>query len=75
MRGTGYGLLGAFIGDWLLLRLSIHLGSGTVALIANATTGEIVLILMIRLLAGRGWSGAGWGRQCNRACRPSSDTR
>ena len=29
------GLVGAFVGDWLLPRLDIHLGQGIVALIMN----------------------------------------
>jgi len=70
VRGGGFGLIGdllvgivgAFIGDWLLPRLNIHLGSGTIALIVNATIGAIVLLILIRLIAGnRGWGG-GWGR-------------
>ena len=57
------GIIGAFIGDWLLPRLNIHLGVGTVSLIINATIGAIVLLIIIRLLAGnRGWGG-GWGRR------------
>ena len=69
VRGGGFGLIGdlivgiigAFIGDWLLPRLDIHLGVGTVALIINATIGAIVLLLLIRLVTrGGGWSG-GWG--------------
>jgi uncharacterized membrane protein YeaQ/YmgE (transglycosylase-associated protein family) len=55
------GVIGAFIGDWLLPRLNIHLGVGTIALIINATIGAIVLLVIIRVLAGsRGWGG-GWG--------------
>ena len=55
------GVLGAFIGNWLLSRVDIHFGVGIVCLIINATVGAIVLLLVIRLLAGsRGW-GAGWG--------------
>jgi len=70
VRGGGFGLigdlivgvLGAFIGNWLLPRLNIHLGVGTVALIINATIGAIVLLILLRVLAGnRGWGG-GWGR-------------
>jgi len=70
VRGGGFGLIGdlivgvvgAFIGDWLLPRLNIHLGVGTVALIINATIGAIVLLILLRVLAGnRGWGG-GWGR-------------
>jgi uncharacterized membrane protein YeaQ/YmgE (transglycosylase-associated protein family) len=69
VRGGGFGLigdlivgvLGAFIGDWLLPRLNIHLGVGNVALVINATIGAIILLLLIRLVAGgRGWGG-GWG--------------
>jgi uncharacterized membrane protein YeaQ/YmgE (transglycosylase-associated protein family) len=66
VRGGGFGLLGdlvigvigAFIGDWLLPRLGVHLGVGMVALIANATLGAIVLLLILRLVSGAG----GWGR-------------
>jgi len=55
------GVIGAFIGDWLLPRLGIHLGVGMLALIANATIGAIVLLVIIRVFAGtRGWGG-GWG--------------
>jgi uncharacterized membrane protein YeaQ/YmgE (transglycosylase-associated protein family) len=71
VRGGGFGLIGdlivgiigAFIGDWLLPRLNIQLGVGTVSLIINATLGAIILLIIIRLLAGkRGWGG-GWGRR------------
>ena len=55
------GVLGAFIGDWLLPRLHIQLGVGTVALVINATIGAILLLVIIRVVAGsRGWGG-GWG--------------
>jgi uncharacterized membrane protein YeaQ/YmgE (transglycosylase-associated protein family) len=62
VRGAGFGLLGdllvgvlgAFIGDWLLPRLGIHLGVGTIALIVNATIGAIVLLVLLRLLTGSG---------------------
>ena len=68
VRGGGFGLIGdlivgiigAFIGDWLLPRLNIHLGVGTVGLIVNATIGAIVLLLVIRLFAGGGRFGGGW---------------
>jgi uncharacterized membrane protein YeaQ/YmgE (transglycosylase-associated protein family) len=66
VRGGGYGLVGdliigivgAFIGDRLLPRLGIHLGSGMVALVVNATLGAIVLLLILRLISGAG--GGGW---------------
>jgi uncharacterized membrane protein YeaQ/YmgE (transglycosylase-associated protein family) len=55
------GLIGAFIGDWLLPRLDIHLGQGIVALIMNAFLGAVVLLLILRLVGGgwgyrRGWA-------------------
>jgi uncharacterized membrane protein YeaQ/YmgE (transglycosylase-associated protein family) len=67
VRGGGFGLIGdlivgvigAFIGDWLLPRLNIHLGVEIVALVINATVGAVVLIAIIRLLAGAG----GWRRR------------
>ena len=49
------GLVGAFIGDWLLPRLDIHLGVGIVASIVNAFIGAVVLLLLLRLING------GWG--------------
>ena len=49
------GLIGAFIGDWLLPQLNIHLGSGIIALIVNAFVGAVVLLLILRLVTG--WRG------------------
>ena len=71
MRGHGFGLIGdivigivgAFIGDWLLPRLGVHLGTGIVAAIANATIGAVILLLLIRLVRGSGW---GWRRSWGR---------
>ncbi|MFT4098253.1 MAG: GlsB/YeaQ/YmgE family stress response membrane protein [Rhodoblastus sp.] len=68
VRGAGFGLigdliigiLGAFIGAWMLPRLGVHLGVGLVAAIANATIGAVVLLLVIRLL--RGGPSLGWRR-------------
>jgi uncharacterized membrane protein YeaQ/YmgE (transglycosylase-associated protein family) len=68
MRGAGFGLvgdliiglLGAFIGDWLLPRLNIHLGAGIVALVINAFIGAIVLLLILRLIGGGGWGHRRW---------------
>jgi uncharacterized membrane protein YeaQ/YmgE (transglycosylase-associated protein family) len=67
--GTGFGLvgdliigvIGAFIGDWLLPQLSIHLGTGIIAAIINATIGAALLLFIIRLVRGGGrWSSGGW---------------
>jgi uncharacterized membrane protein YeaQ/YmgE (transglycosylase-associated protein family) len=52
------GIVGAFIGDWLLPQLHIHLGVGIVSLIVNATLGAIVLLAVLRVVFGR----RRWGR-------------
>jgi uncharacterized membrane protein YeaQ/YmgE (transglycosylase-associated protein family) len=60
MEGGGFGLIGdllvglvgAFIGDWLMPQLGIHLGVGIVALIINAFVGAVVLLLILRLVSG-----------------------
>jgi uncharacterized membrane protein YeaQ/YmgE (transglycosylase-associated protein family) len=54
------GILGAFVGNWLLPQLHIHLGVGLVPLIVNATLGAIVLLVVIRLIFG---GSRGWGRR------------
>jgi len=69
MEGGGFGiigdlvvgLIGAFIGDWLLPQLGIHFGVGLIALIVNAFIGAVVLLLILRLVGGgRGYRR--WGR-------------
>jgi uncharacterized membrane protein YeaQ/YmgE (transglycosylase-associated protein family) len=63
MEGGGFGLIGdlivglvgAFIGDWLMPRLGIHLGVGIVALIINAFVGAVVLLVILRLVVGGRW--------------------
>ena len=72
VRGGGYGLIGdlivgvigAFIGDWLLPQLGIRLGTGIVALVVNATLGAIVLLIFLRLVSRGG--GGGWGSRFGR---------
>ena len=62
VKGTGFGhvadiaigIVGAFIGNWLLPRLHIHLGSGIVPAIIGATIGAIILLLILRLVHLRG---------------------
>jgi uncharacterized membrane protein YeaQ/YmgE (transglycosylase-associated protein family) len=73
VRGTGFGIIGdliigiigAFIGDWLLPQLGIHLGVGIVAAIINATIGAVVLLFIVTLVRGGGrfGGGRGWGRR------------
>jgi uncharacterized membrane protein YeaQ/YmgE (transglycosylase-associated protein family) len=58
VRGGGMGLigdivvgiLGAFIGGWLLPRLGIHMGIGLVSVVISATIGAVVLLLILRLI-------------------------
>jgi uncharacterized membrane protein YeaQ/YmgE (transglycosylase-associated protein family) len=62
VRGTGFGLvadlcigiIGAFIGNWLLPQLGIHLGSGIISAIISATIGAIILLIILRLINRRG---------------------
>ena len=58
VKGGGFGLLGdivvgiigAFVGGWLLPKLGVHLGVGLVAIVASATIGAVVLLLILRLV-------------------------
>ncbi len=62
VRGTGFGLIadicigivGALIASWLLPRLGIYLGGGFIAAIIAATIGAVLLLVVIRLVRGRG---------------------
>ena len=57
MRGGGYGLLGdlvigvvgAFVGGWLLGMLGLYAG-GSIGQLVSATIGAVVLIFIVRLL-------------------------
>jgi uncharacterized membrane protein YeaQ/YmgE (transglycosylase-associated protein family) len=62
VRGTGFGLvadlcigiIGAFIGNWLLPQLHVQLGAGIVAAIIQATIGAVLLLVVLKLVKGRG---------------------
>lgn len=62
VRGTGFGLIGdllvgiagALVATFLFPRLGIHLGSGIVLEIIYSALGAIVLLLIVRLIRGRG---------------------
>ena len=62
VRGTGFGIIadmcigivGALIGSWLLPRVGIHLGVGMVDAIITATVGAVLLLVVLRLVRGRG---------------------
>jgi uncharacterized membrane protein YeaQ/YmgE (transglycosylase-associated protein family) len=58
VKGGGFGLIGdivvgivgAFFGGWLLPRLGINFGVGLVPIIASATIGAVVLLLVLRVI-------------------------
>jgi uncharacterized membrane protein YeaQ/YmgE (transglycosylase-associated protein family) len=58
VRGFGFGLLwniiigiiGAFIGVWLLTAMHFQPGSGFIGSIVNATIGAVVLLVIIGLI-------------------------
>ena len=58
VQGTGFGLfmdiaigiVGAFIGNWLLPQLGIHLGVGIISAIISATIGAVILLIIVRLV-------------------------
>ena len=58
VKGGGFGLfgdivvgiIGAFVGGWLLPRLGVHMGDGLVPVIASATIGSVVLLLILRVI-------------------------
>ena len=64
VQGTGFGLVadialgivGAFIGTWLLPQLGIRVGTGIVAAIIAATVGAVLLLVVLGLV-GRGGGG------------------
>jgi uncharacterized membrane protein YeaQ/YmgE (transglycosylase-associated protein family) len=66
LHGSGFGLLGdliigivgAFVGSWLLPQLHVHLGSGILPAIINATIGALAVLLVLGVLRGS----AGWRR-------------
>ena len=58
VRGFGFGLLwnivigiiGAFVGVWLLTKIGFRPASGFVGSVVNATIGAVVLLVIIGLL-------------------------
>ena len=54
------GIVGAFIGNYLLNHFHVHLASGLVGLIVNATIGAVILLLVLRLV---GFGTGGYGRR------------
>jgi uncharacterized membrane protein YeaQ/YmgE (transglycosylase-associated protein family) len=70
VRGTGFGLVadialgivGALLGNWLLPRFGIRIGTGLVSEIVVATIGAVVLLLILWLFTRGGFSRTGAGR-------------
>lgn len=58
MRGYGFGLIGnivvgivgAFIAGWLLPKLGIVIGGGTIGEVITAVIGAVILLLIIGLI-------------------------
>jgi uncharacterized membrane protein YeaQ/YmgE (transglycosylase-associated protein family) len=44
------GIVGAFIGSWLLPRLGLFPGGGIIGQIISATVGAVVLLILIKFL-------------------------
>lgn len=65
VQGTGFGLVadialgivGAFIGSWLLPKLGVRIGAGFATQIIVAVIGALVLLLVLGLFARRGGGG------------------
>ena len=47
------GILGGFVGYWVLGRLGISLGSGILGAILTGTVGAILILFLLNLLLGR----------------------
>lgn len=62
VRGAGFGLIGdlvvgvvgAFLATLIFPRLGIHLGTGLISEIVFSALGAIILLLIVRLVRGRG---------------------
>ena len=48
--GNIIGIVGAFIGTWLLGALGVMIGGGIIADIINATIGAVILLFIISLV-------------------------
>jgi uncharacterized membrane protein YeaQ/YmgE (transglycosylase-associated protein family) len=78
IQGAGFGLIGAmvigvigaFLGEWLMPRLGIQLGAGIISAIINATIGAVALLLIIhefhRVVRGGGRWSSGFGIRSTR---------
>ena len=44
------GIIGAFIGGWLLTQVGVTIGSGIVSVIATATLGAVALLAVLKII-------------------------
>ncbi len=47
------GLLGSYVGYWLLGKLNISLGTGVIGAILTGALGAILILVLINLIVGR----------------------
>src|SRR5581483_11306515 len=67
VKGTGFGLVadialgivGAFIGSWLLPKFGVRIGAGLTTQIIVAVIGAVILLLILGLFARHGGGGLG----------------
>jgi uncharacterized membrane protein YeaQ/YmgE (transglycosylase-associated protein family) len=60
VKGSGFGIvadicigiIGSFIGSWLLPQVGIYLGPRLIAQGVTATVGAVILLLVLRLIRG-----------------------
>ena len=58
VKGGGFGLvgdiiigiIGAFVGGWLLTQLGVTIGTGLISVIATATIGAVALLALLRVV-------------------------
>ena len=58
VRGAGFGLLdnivigiiGALVAGWLLPKLNVHLATGTLGSILDATVGAVIVLVVLSLI-------------------------
>ncbi|MDH6232001.1 putative membrane protein YeaQ/YmgE (transglycosylase-associated protein family) [Mesorhizobium soli] len=57
------GIVGAFLGFWLLPLLGVHIGAGLTTVAINAIIGSIVLLVIGRIVHDAGsWQREHWGK-------------
>lgn len=47
------GILGSFVGYWLLGKLNVYLGGGWLGIILTSAIGAIVILILINIIFGR----------------------